>query len=198
MSSTDYITIDDVRGYLYQASDDDIAFLTATVIPAACALFDNLCNVRPGFFKEVDSTAADQIFYGNGLSFIPLPPFKGEIESITMPTPYVVPRYSVIGGVRLQALTSDGFIPRGALVGNEIWPQGLPITIKAKWGSDEKVALVKQACAELAVAMWRSKDQAFLKAVQMDTGLVIMDAIPVRVKATIASLRGEITPNAFV
>jgi len=197
VSTTDYITLADVQGYLYQAKQSDKDFIESTLIPAACSFFDRLCNVEAGYFKKVDATATAQIFYGNGMTFMVLPPFTGNIEEIVMPAPYILPRYTVLGQ-RLQALTSEGNIPIGTMIGTSFWPLGLAITIKAKWGSADKLPAVKQACAELVVAMWRSKDQAFLKAVQMETGQVLTDAIPVRVKATIASLRGEVTANAFV
>lgn len=62
------------------------------------------------------------------------------------------------------------------------WPRGMRVAVTAKWGWDATPEDIIHACTELAVAMWRSRDQAFLKVVSLETNGVVTEGMPQRVR----------------
>lgn len=195
---SDYVEKDDVTPSIYQYQESDHGELVEALIPRACAIFDKLCDAPRGFFaKNQGASATEMIVYGNGMTFLPLPAYSA-LEGIAFPTGYAVPTYQELGGQlritdaggRLQAVTD----PLGA----SVWPSGLPITVKAKWGNASTPEDVKQACIELTIAMFNDKDQKFLKAIQMDNSLIINEAIPRRVKIIASKYRNSFDGPAFV
>jgi hypothetical protein len=62
------------------------------------------------------------------------------------------------------------------------WPDGIKVTVTAKWGFDQTPDDVKEAVLETTIAIWRGKDQAFARAVALETNVQINDALPPRAK----------------
>lgn len=197
---SDYIEKDDVISYFYQYDESLHGELIDAMIPRACAIFDKLCDAPAGFFAaNQGNTVTDKIVYGNGLTFLPLPAYSA-LEGIAFPTGYgyTVPLYQEIGGQLRIADTVGRLMAVTDPMGASIWPEGMPITIRAKWGNAAVPEDVKEACIELTVAMARSTDQAFLKAIQLDSQLIVNEAIPKRVKIIAGKYRNNFEGPAFV
>lgn len=194
-----YPTASEARLYAYQynaegsqgrAADDELFPLLAT---RASRLFDTLCNRPAGYFAVANMEGSapateDRIFYGDGTNYLLVDPHPGTIDSddVEMPDTYTVPSF----------IDKDGYLvitdSRGRLASHFCssywwtgWPDGCPVTVTSIWGFAEIQEDVKEAVLELIIAMWRSKDSAFLKAIDLENQQVINEAIPKRTKEVI-------------
>lgn len=188
-----YPTPSEAKMYAYQydadgtqgrASDDEVFPLLVT---RASRLFDSLCN-RPAEYFAVATTEGsapateDRIFYGDGTNYLLVDPHAQTItaDDVEMPDTYTVSNF----------VDKDGYLiltdSRGRLAGHygygyspwwSGWPDGCPVTITSVWGFAGAKEDVKEAILELTIAIWRSKDSAFLKAVDLE-GHIINEAIP--------------------
>lgn len=203
----DYATIAEVKLYAYQDVTADDALLTA-LIPRASRIFDKLAGVGPDYFAPEAGTATDQIFYGNGTDFLEIGPHKAlSITTVAMPTGYTVPDYVVKDDFLVRTYNDNGTLRTNdnvrsfwdwwnGIVGGG-WPDGVPVTVTAKYGQDTAIPEdVKEATIELVIAMWRSRDSAFLRVVQLDNQQILNEAVPPRVKAIADQYR--MARNAYV
>lgn len=194
-----YVDFDDVKRYGYQFDESTDGSLLADLIDRASALFDTLCNAPPGYFKPdtISETPSPKTFYGSGSMYLNLPPYVGSIvkADVGMPTGYTVPDFRVVDN-SLRITDSLGVVH--PMDWSNIWPNGVPVVVTARWGREKTPDDVKEAVAELAIAMWRGRDHAFLKAIQMDNQQIINEAIPKRVKVVAAHYRGSWDGPAFV
>lgn len=190
----DYATIQEVKLYAYQDTSDDDQLLTS-LIPKASRIFDKLCGVEPNHFAAEEAVATPRVFYGTGTDFLEIGAHKASsITTVTMPSGYTVPDYVVKDDFLVRTYNDNGTLrtDRGSYgwwdwwngwTGSG-WYAGVPVTITAKWGQDTAIPEdVKEATIELTLAMWRSRDTAFLRVVQLDNQQILNDAVPPRVKA---------------
>lgn len=196
-----YITIENLKTYAYQFNDKDVDFLIDT-IPRASRIFDKLCRVRAGYFSEKSTNPEAKVVYGSGATLLALPPYFGDVPSITMPENFTVPPY-IIQENYVMTTDSTGRILSGTPSYIEpvtnIWPLNVPITVTAKWGYETVPEDVVEAVCELAIAIWRSKDTAFLKAINLGESIsVLAQAIPDRVKMIANGYRSSGLMPAFV
>lgn len=174
-----YVTIEEIAPYGWQVGEDDLIFFDALRVRAS-RMFEILAFVGEDYFMPGSGELEARTFYGTNSVYLYLPPFY-EIASVTMPTNYTVPYYHNADGC-LRTTDVDGILYDPMALHGTKWPAGVPVTITAKWGFKKIPEDVKQAVAEMIIAVWRTKDQAFLKAVDMDTNKVIVNAIPERTK----------------
>lgn len=204
-----YPDAEEAREYAYQydafgtqgRTADDTLFPLLTT--RAARLFDTLCNRPAGYFAVANMEGSapateDRIFYGDGTNYLLVDPHPGTIASadVEMPATYTVPSF-----VDRPFTNKDGGYlvitdSRGRLTSHFYdsywwsgWPDGCPVTITSIWGFAEIQEDVKEAILELIIAMWRSKDSAFLKAVDLENGQIINEAIPKRTKEVIQMRR---------
>ncbi len=206
-----YIDTEDIVAYGFQSDLDSNSDLFDLLIPRASQLFDILCGVEPGHFLVKGTSATDRIVYGSGGVMLALPPHIGEVVSVTAPSPFLVPKYVEQEGYlkvtdwldRAQEVTvpyPETGSAFGFLHSVLVWQRGVPFTVTATWGYAEVPETVKQATVELAITMWRSRDEAWTKAVNLDSNQVTFNpAIPRRAKKIAAAFRNaRSSTSAFV
>lgn len=62
------------------------------------------------------------------------------------------------------------------------WPDGIKVTMTAKWGWDAIPADVTEAVLELTIAIWRGRDAAFARVVNLGDTQQIFSALPERAR----------------
>lgn len=62
------------------------------------------------------------------------------------------------------------------------WPDGIKVTVTAKWGWDAIPSEVTEAVLEIAIAIWRGRDAAFARVVNLGDSQTINGALPDRAK----------------
>lgn len=158
------------------------------------------------------AAASARKFWGNGTNFLKVDPYLStHTPTVAMPTgwatptfiesnPFAHPQQATANGEfyllrtygdseslfdGLHAMQSD----LGASFNLDLssdteygWPQGVRATVTAKWGWDAIPADVTEAVAELAIAIWRGRDQAFARVVNLETSQQIFGALPERAK----------------
>jgi hypothetical protein len=193
-----YLSLETLRTFAYQVDEDGLKFLE-DLLPRASRIFDKLCDVSPNWFQPAaDGPATAKTLYGNGSQLLALPPYFGDEPTITLPDGYTAPHFVVKGGY-LMTTDSNGVLQTGPkVVYPAIWPSGVPIQITAKWGFEKTPDDVVEAVAELSIAIWRSKDTAFLKAINLESISVIAEAVPKRVMMIASSYRANFLYPAFV
>lgn len=204
-----YATLAEAKAYGYQSTTDDDALITA-ILPRASRLIDRYVGVKPGYFDLGDAgqTASARKFWGSGIDYLQIDPYLSTPAiSVAMPTGYTAPPYLES---RNLPMTDDGqgfFLIRtysdnesrfefvkdaawdedaGALFAANIttvgWPEGVKVTVTAKWGWDAIPDDIKEATLETIIAIWRGRDQAFARVVNLETNLAVTQAIPERAR----------------
>ena len=210
-----YITEDDMRRYSFQPALNELDFVN-DAIPKICELIDLYVGVPTNFFAKVESSvpASGRIFYGDGSARLRVEPYiAGTLSgTITVPSGITAPSFVEIrpdtgrfqqSGNRLDYLLeivdSRGFLQSGyqfgnrAPLGGSVWIAGCPYTLTARWGFAAVPETIKQAVIETMIAMNRDKDQAFARAVNLDTNIANnVDAIPKRAKMILDGWRNRI------
>jgi len=208
--ANEYATLAELKAYAYQSVAADDALLTV-ILTRASRMFDRYCGVKPGYFVAYDGSAAASArkFWGDGTDYLRTDAYSSaQAITVAMPTGYTVPPYIES---RTEAHQSDdgqgfflirtysnnesryGFVKdsnidefAGALFASNInyvgWPIGVKVTVTAKWGFDALLEDVKEAVLETAVAIWRGRDQAFSRVVNLETNIQVVDAMPQRAK----------------
>lgn len=197
--SVEYCTIDDVRLYAFQYDEQNDSGVFRVLIPRASAIFDTLCGVSPGYFlgrKETDP-ATEKVFFGTGGLYLTLPPYVGELE-ISMPSGYSVPKYTLMDNALFITDSQGILITPGVGADGYFWPKGVAVTIKAKWGYEKTPDDVVEAVVELVVAMWRSKDSAFLRQINLENHMTVNSAVPPRTRMIVQQYKTAPWGAAFV
>lgn len=205
-----YCTIQQARDYLYQSQETD-EDLISVIIPRASRLIDAYIGVSDGYFSKGSSsqTASARTFWGDGTDYLSVDPYlSATTPTLTMPTgfsvlgwieanPYQRNRMSIGSGEFFLVRTYGDDGNRYAALNerrdyfyaefsNQIdylgWPAGIKVTVTAKWGWDAIPADITEACLETVASIWRSKDQAFARAVAIDGAVVINDPMPPRAR----------------
>jgi hypothetical protein len=204
-----YATIDEAREYGYQSTDDDEDVL-ASILTRASRLFDRYCGVKAGYFGKGDpnQTASARRYWGNGTDYLQIDPYLSSPTIIvTMPDGWDVPPFIESRDQGFQSddgqgfqlirtyadnsrygFISGGFVDdyAGALFAANVnyvgWPNGVRVTVEAKWGWDAVLDDVREAVLETTIAIWRGKDQAFARVVNLGESQQVFSAMPDRAK----------------
>lgn len=131
-----------------------------------------------------DVVATSQTIYGQGSSYLKLPPYvPGSLNTtLTVPTNYTAPTFIEKDGY-LIITDSNGLTPFGQwryppyTVG---WWEGVAITVSAIWGYEETPADVKLAVIELVINLVRETDPQTLKLTNLE-GQALREKMPPRV-----------------
>lgn len=206
----DYATIGDLMDYGYQVTDDDEPVL-ASILTRASRLFDRYCGVKAGYFGKGDlgQTASARKFWGDGTDYLQIDPYlSSPAITVAMPAGYTVPPYIESRSEGYQSDDGQGFFlirtysnnesrygfvkdgsadeNAGALFAANVnyvgWPIGVKVTVTAKWGFDALLEDVKEAVLETAIAIFRNKDQAFARVVNLESNQLVTDVMPMRAK----------------
>lgn len=142
-----------------------------------------------------DVVATNKTIYGNGSSYLKLPPYvPGTLNSVLVyPTGWTALTFVERDGYLIQT-SSDG-IASPFLNYSSGWYGGIPIVASAIWGYASTPEDVKLAVIELVINLWRESDPAFLKLVNIDNQ-PLREKLPPRV-AEIAK-RYRVKGAAFV
>jgi hypothetical protein len=179
-----YITVSELQIYAWQHDDEDLIAMGPLVVRAS-RIFDILTYVPAEFFLPLDEPHFSKTFYGDGTVFLALPSARTGPLVVTMPEGNTVPPYVLIDRC-LRTVDDNGLVYSPGQMGATVWPRGLPIMVESDWGFPAVPEDVKEAVAELVIAMWRSKDLAFLKAVNLETNATIVKEWPDRTKQVAA------------
>lgn len=207
MANSDYVTMDQVRAYVYQSQDADEDLLMR-IMTRAARIFDAACGLPDEYFTRGDSgqTASIRYFWGDGTDYLKIDPYlSATAPTVTMPTgfavlnwvavnPYERARLNTPGEFFLSRRYGDDYSTLAALAerrdyffaefSNQVdyvgWPAGIRVGVTAKWGWDSTPAEVQEAVLETIANIWRSKDQGFARAVAIDGVAVINQPLPPR------------------
>lgn len=158
-------------------------------------------------------SATARKFWGNGTDYLRLDPYLipagvTSITTVAMPTGFTVPGYLEANHHSRAELNMPGefclvrtygdnesrfsaLSERGDLFPAEFsgeldyvgWPDGIKVTVTAKWGWDAVPEDVKEATIETVIAIWRGRDAGFARAVGVEgAGVVIGEALPQRAR----------------
>jgi len=209
--STAYCTAADLKalaqGMTASATPPASDTLITDLIERVSRLFDLECGVPEGYFNgPLYPTATARTFYGDGTSYLKLPPYiPGTLNTtITVPTGYTAPDFIEKDGYLVQA-TSDGFLLNNQAVASftnkgvwtSKWWAGIPITVTAKWGYASTPADVKLAVIEWIINVWRETDPASQRLVNLD-GMALRERCPPRVMEVIKRYRMKTAEAVFV
>lgn len=188
----------DADGSQGRASDDEMFPLLAT---RASRLFDSLCNRPSGYFAVADlegsgDTSEERVFYGDGTNYLLVDPHAQPIDAgdVELPVGYTAPTFVDKDGY-LIVTDSKGVLPSRTAVLDwwtwAGWPDGCPVTVTSVWGFAETQEDVKEAILELIISIWRSKDTAFARAIDLGGAAsgtqfqIINEALPQRTREVI-------------
>jgi hypothetical protein len=192
-----YVSVSEVQACAYQPNAEALTLFDSLRLRAS-RIFDIFAGVRPGYFTETSTAASAKVVYGTGLPFLALPRFFGPAPTVAMPDGYTVPTFVEVAGSLI--ITDDkGILQKlgGRNLYPIVWPESVPVTVTAKWGFEAVPEDVKEAVIELTIAVWRSKDTAFLRAINSQNMTVLAQAIPDRVKQIATSYVTSV-PGGFV
>lgn len=176
--NVEYCTTEELKQYATRTGrgDDD---LHESIIPRASRIIDDLCHVKAGYFGVADQRCKTGVLFGSGTRSLRMPPYicgsiqyaeyDGDCDAIF---PDYVEFADEAGVQWLKAKAGEYFAADAT------------IEITARWGWACVPDDIVEATIELAMAMWRQKDAAFLR-VQADingAGGVSGAAVPERVK----------------
>lgn len=216
MAADDYVTMDQVRAYVYQSQDADEEFFTR-IITRASRIFDMAASLPDGYFSKgsIAQTSSTRYFWGDGTDYLKIDPYlSSPAPVVTMPTGFAVlnyvevnpnknPRQNMAGEFYLSRRYGDNYSTFAALnerrdyffaeFSNQVdyvgWPAGIRVGVTAKWGWDSTPAEVQEAVLETVASIWRSKDQGFARAVAVDGIAVINSPLPPRAQLIADSYR---------
>lgn len=109
------------------------------------------------------------VVYGDGTTVLTPPAFvAGSVTLVTAPSAYSVPAYAEVNG-RLNTVDSAGVIYApyyppffySSWRAPAAWLPGVPYTVSATYGWGAAPADIKQACLEIAVAIYRGRDAGY-------------------------------------
>jgi hypothetical protein len=207
VAADDYVTLDQVRAYVYQSQDADEDLLIRIVTRAA-RIFDAACSLPDGYFAQgqAGQTASIRYYWGNGTDYLKVDPYLSTpTPVVTMPTgfavlnwievnPYKPSQQNTPGEFFLSRRYGDDYSSFAALnerrdyffaeFSNQVdyvgWPAGIRVGVTAKWGWDRTPQEVQEAVLETVANIWRSKDQGFARAVAIDGIAIINQPLPPR------------------
>lgn len=144
-------------------------------------------GASPGSLFPTAGSPSTRVVYGDGTDYLLPPAFvAGSVTTVTAPTGYTVPAYTVIDGVLI--VTRDGLM--GPLFGSEAltgrlytplggWLAGVPYTVAATFGYSATPDDIKEACLEIAVDLYRFRDAGSIKMVGVEgAGVVSGKGLP--------------------
>lgn len=194
-----YVTETDIQTHGFQLGSRDTARV-ASLCELFSRLFDRAAGVAPNYFTPVatDATATARVFWGDGTDLLKLWPYQSNsITTVTMPTGWTVPEYVELSaqpdrsnGFDFGLLRTYGdndsrfnFVASGQNDGAVFaldfsgdlrvgWPDGIKVTVTAKWGFDAVPADVKLAVIESVIQGMRGMDQAYMRVTNLDTNTV--------------------------
>ena len=202
-----YVTLAQARAYTYQSQTADEPLLT-DLIERASRIFDSACSLPDEYFLAGDPSqaATERYFWGDGTDFLAIDPHLSSYDPMAvMPTGFQTLGYTYVNpyqrartynpqefqlvrtygesGSRVRALQErrDYFFAEfSEQIDYTGWPDGIRVAVTAKWGWDETPADVQEAVLEMVALMFRSKDQAFARAVAIDGNVVVNSAMTPR------------------
>ena len=155
------------------------------LIEQASRFLDLAVGVEPGYFNPpAYPDATPQTFYGQGISYLRLPPYvAGSLSTtLTAPTGYTLPTFIERDGY-LIITDTNGLTPHGQWrypYYTTGWWEGVPITVSAIWGFEQVPPDVKLATIELVINLVRETDPATLKLTDL-AGMPLREKLPPRV-----------------
>ena len=200
---TRYATIEDFQSYCYQFSAGTEGFVEK-ILPNASRTIDRYIGVEDYHFGQIEEadTATARTYYGNGTNYLEVDPHGASpAPTLAMPTGYTVPGYvahrkqfffafeKIYGDNALGfGAVENGSGFDGVLFAQDIdsrnsslgWLRGVPITVTAKWGWDETPGDIKEACLEVALQIYRGRDSAYARVVNLEAATVVNDALTPR------------------
>lgn len=170
-----------LTGYLPQVTSDEDKAKLAEIIARVSRRID--AYVTDGhetdYFAPSPSEPSARIMRGSGDSFLELPEFvAGSVADVTAPEGFTVPAWEEEGRL-LVIVTGAGVRTR-----RQVWREGVPYAVTARWGRETMPLDVTEACLQLVVRTYRKADDAFsgvIGDIQTDSA-VIEKAMPIAVK----------------
>ena len=175
----DYVTTDEVGELAHEFTLSPT--LADALVTRASRLFDNLTGVTDDFYKAAATPAAysNRVFFGNGTGYLQIDPYTAlnPVNPVVIDPAYGydIPTYKERDGM---LVFYGSFIQR--FTG---WNDGVQVTVSANWGFPSVPPPVTQACAAIAIHLWRTSDPAFATisnaegAVQADLPEIAKDII---------------------
>lgn len=180
MPAPAYATAQQMQDYSFLPTPEDEA-LFSDVLLRASRMIDQACQLAPGYFAVAGTGATAKTLRGSGLSMLRLPAYvPGSITAVTLDDADET-------AITEPYVERDGylvFLPNSWRV-TTIWSEYQAYKVTARWGFEAVPDEIVEATIELAVAIWRQKDGAFLRVVaDVNSGAtgISGQAMPERVK----------------
>ncbi len=208
----DYATLEDARSYGYQSTQDDDAILTPIITRASRLFDKACNLPAGYFDKYGSGSATARRFTGNGTNYLQVGPYLSTLTpTVALPTGWDTPTFlesnpfahsqlATNNGEYFLLRTSgddesrfEGLPTLDSDLGSNFaldlssdlsrgWPDGIKVTVTAKWGWDAVPDDVAEAVLETAIAIWRGRDAAFARVVALGESQQIFGALPDRAR----------------
>lgn len=157
------------------------AELDALIVQASRYL-DLVCGVEPEYFEAAGPTATNKTIYGDGSSYLRLPPYvAGTLyTTLSLPNGYTAPTFIERDGYLVLASSGVAVSAIAPWPSTYGWYVGVPFTISARWGWVATPDDVKMAVIELVINLWRETDPATVKLINLE-GQPLREKMPPRV-----------------
>jgi hypothetical protein len=185
-----YCTVAEVRevGSQITATAAPVAWtndVLEKVIARASRIFDQECNVEPGYFEVAGVSPTNKTVYGDGGNFLRLLPYvAGSLNAtLTYPDGYTALEFIEQGEEGRQFLRradANGLLIESGWRWYSGWYANTPIIVSARWGFTATPDDVKHAVIELVINLVKEIDPASVKMMNLD-GLVLRESMPPRV-----------------
>lgn len=167
-----YCTTDEIRAVGTQLTtnvigDSDLS----AVIERASRFFDRLCGVADGYFEPASSSPTTRVVYGDGGSYLRLPPYvAGSLNTtLSLPDGYVAPEFVEREGFLVLKATNGSLLTREVTGHSDYgWLSGVPVTVTARWGYVATPPEVKLAVIEMVINVVRETDPAELNLLDLE------------------------------
>lgn len=167
-----YCITDEVRAIGTQLSTSAVSDdALGEVVERASRFFDRLCGVADGYFEPADSATTTRVVYGDGGSYLRLPPYVAGTLSTTLGLPdgYTAPEFAERDGYLVLKASNGSLLTREVTGHTDYgWWSGVPVTVTARWGYATTPPEVKMAVIELAINLVRETDPAELSLLDLE------------------------------
>lgn len=147
------------------------------LLEAISRAIDSATKREPGAFSPAADDPSERVIYGNGKSCLDIPEhIKGSVDpAVATISGMTAPKFTEFRA--MLCITDD----RGVMLRNEVWREGVPFTITARWGYEATPANVREACLIWAAqrARMNSGDVAgMVTSIARDGATIQRDDIP--------------------
>ncbi|MDQ3651511.1 MAG: hypothetical protein M3458_14805 [Acidobacteriota bacterium] len=180
----DYATLLEAKAVYLQSLDTPDEPAVSALLTSASRAIDGVTKREENAFAASPALPTPKVVYGSGETCLVIPEHvKNSITTITTVTGLTAPAFAEYHG-RLCVVDS-----RGVFLRSDVWQDGVPYTITARWGFASIPADINQACLKLVDFWWKTKSGALsgtIGNITQDGRLFVRDDFPASVMRLLA------------